>query len=250
MSRDELDDENNPKKFCLQKIVEVASLNMNRVRFHWQGIWRTMGEHFTWVGSHKNLHVVIYAVDSLRQLADKFLEIDERKNFGYQKTFLKPFETIMLNNLYSQQKQVKEYIVMCIAALCNHKVKYIKSGWEVILNIFTLAAQDSEAHLVIQSFQSLDYGVKNHFSILSDNFIELVNCIAKFSLSPAHTSQAQELLMICARKLSEDAEIINSHIQNHGHMLYMKDMENMKRIAPKYGIQEYHVIKQGKTQKD
>ena len=42
------------------------------------------------VGQHKNLNVVIYAIDSLRQLADKFLEKEERKNFSYQKMFLKP----------------------------------------------------------------------------------------------------------------------------------------------------------------
>lgn len=102
VSKEELADEDSPKKFCLQKLVEVASLNMNRVRFQWQSIWRTLGEHFTWVGSHKNLHVIIYAIDSLRQLADKFLEKEERKNFSYQKMFLKPFETIMLNNLHSR----------------------------------------------------------------------------------------------------------------------------------------------------
>lgn len=35
VSREELQSEDNPKKFCLQKLVEVASLNMNRVRFQW-----------------------------------------------------------------------------------------------------------------------------------------------------------------------------------------------------------------------
>jgi len=35
VSRDELAEEDSPKKFCLQKLVEVASLNMNRVRFQW-----------------------------------------------------------------------------------------------------------------------------------------------------------------------------------------------------------------------
>lgn len=37
---------------------------------------------------------------------------------------------------------------MCTAALCHQKARHIKSGWEVILNIFTLAAQDTETHLV------------------------------------------------------------------------------------------------------
>ena len=35
VSRDELSEEDSPKKFCLQKLVEVDSLNMNRVRFQW-----------------------------------------------------------------------------------------------------------------------------------------------------------------------------------------------------------------------
>ena len=181
VSRDELSEEDSPKKFCLQKLVEVASLNMNRVRFQWQSIWRTLGDHFTMVGQHKNLNVVIYAIDSLRQLADKFLEKEERKNFSYQKMFLKPFETIMLNNLHSSQKEIKEYIVMCTAQLCFLKAKYIKSGWEVILNIFTLAAQDTENHLVVQSFKSLEHAVCNHFELLEEVFIELVNCLGKFS---------------------------------------------------------------------
>lgn len=183
-SREELADEDSPKKFCLQKLVEVASLNMDRVRFQWQSIWRTLGEHFTWVGSHKNLHVVTYAIDSLRQLSAKFLEKEERKNFSYQKVFLKPFETIMLNNLTSGQKEIKEYVVMCIAALCHQKAKFIRSGWEVILNIFTLAAQDTEAHLAVQSFQSLEYAVINHFALLEESFPELVNCLSKFSKNP------------------------------------------------------------------
>jgi len=54
--------------------------------------------------------------------------------------FLKPFETIMHYHLHSKQKEVKEYVVMCMAALCHQKVKFIKSGWEVILAIFCLAA--------------------------------------------------------------------------------------------------------------
>jgi len=33
VSREELAEEGSPRKFCLQKLVEVASLNMNRVRF-------------------------------------------------------------------------------------------------------------------------------------------------------------------------------------------------------------------------
>jgi brefeldin A-inhibited guanine nucleotide-exchange protein len=72
--------------------VEVADLNMARIRFVWQKIWQMLSEHFIRVGSHPNLNVSIFAIDSLRQLADKFLIKEEFASFNFQKDFLKPFE--------------------------------------------------------------------------------------------------------------------------------------------------------------
>lgn len=92
---------------------------------------------------------------------------------------------------------------MCISALCHQKAKYIKSGWEVILNIFTLAAQDTEPHLVVQSFQSLEHAVINHFGLLNESFIELVNCLSKFARNGLQSSKALSLLTVCASRLRE-----------------------------------------------
>lgn len=44
--------------------------------------------------------------------------------------------------------------------------------------------------MVLQSFQSLDHAVKNHFKILENYFIELVNCLAKFAANPQFSSKA------------------------------------------------------------
>jgi len=148
VSRDELANQANPRKFALQNLVEVADLNMDRIRYVWGRIWRLLSEHFCLVGSHANLMVAIYAIDSLRQLADKFLLKEEFKSFNFQKDFLKPFETIMFNNLHTRS-EIKDYIVMCVANICGTKTAAIKSGWSVIINIFTLAAQDTEEHLVV-----------------------------------------------------------------------------------------------------
>lgn len=140
VSSEELDDEENPRKFSLQRLVEVADFNMdNRIRFTWNKIWSMLSDHFSAVGSHPNLHVALYSIDSLRQLADKFLLKEEFANYHFQKDFLKPFETIMLNNLHTRY-DIKEYIVMCIANMCVSKTNSLKSGWVVIINIFTLAA--------------------------------------------------------------------------------------------------------------
>lgn len=42
-----------------------------------------LSEHFVHVGSHENLNVAIFAIDSLRQLADKFLIKDEFASFNF-----------------------------------------------------------------------------------------------------------------------------------------------------------------------
>lgn len=223
-------------------MVEVASLNMNRVRFQWQSIWRTIAEHFTWVGSHKNLHVVIYALDSLRQLADKFLEKEERKNFSYQKTFLEPFETIMQNNLkQGGHREIKEYVVMCMAALCHQKAKFLKSGWEVILKIFSLAAQDRESHLGLQSFQSLEYAINNHFHIMEECFLNLVDCLGSFARHGDVDLQtkALNLLVTCAKELATRDQLVQSYIFDHGADLHAKDLENLKENPPMYGIKTH-----------
>ncbi len=87
--------------------------------------------------------VAIFAIDSLRQLADKFLKREEFMSFNFQKDFLKPFEQIMLNNMHTRG-DIKFFVITCIVNICATKAIQIKSGWSVIINIFTLAAQDTE----------------------------------------------------------------------------------------------------------
>ena len=39
VSRVELSDKANPRKFSLQALVEIADLNMDRIRFVWSKLW-------------------------------------------------------------------------------------------------------------------------------------------------------------------------------------------------------------------
>mgnify|MGYP000712209722 CR=1 FL=1 len=86
----------------------------------------------------------------------------------------------MLNNLHTRY-DIKEYIVMCIANMCVSKTKNLKSGWIIVINIFTLAAQDMEERLVKQSFEALKHSLQINSNLVEDNFIELINCLGKFS---------------------------------------------------------------------
>jgi len=157
---------------------------MGRIRFVWQKIWQNLSEHFNNVGSHNNLNVALSAIDSLRQLADKFLMKEEFGSYHFQKDFLKPFNTIMLANLswhpYPRQ-EVKEFIIMAVANMCMSKSQYLKSGWSVVIDIFLLAAQDNEEHLLMQSFEVLKQAVRKHFNLLEDNIETVLHCLFKYA---------------------------------------------------------------------
>ncbi|KAG9812503.1 hypothetical protein KCU63_g20478, partial [Aureobasidium melanogenum] len=66
-----------PRTYSLQKLVEISGYNMTRVRFEWTSIWQVLGEHFIQVGCHNNTNVVYFALNSLRQLSMRFMEIEE-----------------------------------------------------------------------------------------------------------------------------------------------------------------------------
>jgi brefeldin A-inhibited guanine nucleotide-exchange protein len=87
-----------PRLFSLQKLVEISYYNMNRIRLEWSNIWDILGDHFNQVCCHNNPNVGVFALDSLRQLAKRFLEKEELAHFKFQKDFLKPFEYTMINN--------------------------------------------------------------------------------------------------------------------------------------------------------
>ena len=74
ISEVELSNAQQPRVFALQKIVEITSYNMGRIRLVWNRIWAIISEYFIRAGCHPNLQVSIFAIDSVRQLAMKFLE--------------------------------------------------------------------------------------------------------------------------------------------------------------------------------
>jgi hypothetical protein len=58
------------------------------------------------------LSVAIFAVDSLRQLAMKFLERDELANYTFQNEFLRPFVVVMRQ---SHSVEIRELIIRCVS---------------------------------------------------------------------------------------------------------------------------------------
>jgi len=133
-----------PRTYSLQKIVEVSGYNMTRVRFEWTTIWQVLGEHFEQVGCCANTSVVVFALDSLRQLSMRFMDIEELPGFKFQKDFLKPFENILSN---ANQVQVKDLVLRCLIQMIQARGDHIRSGWRTMFGVFTLAAREPYGRL-------------------------------------------------------------------------------------------------------
>jgi brefeldin A-inhibited guanine nucleotide-exchange protein len=121
--------------FSLQKIVEISYYNMGRIRLQWSRIWEVLGDHFNKVGTSSNENIAFFAVDSLRQLAMKFIEKGELANFRFQKDFLRPFEHIMKRN---RSPTIRDMVVRCVTQMVHSQSDNIKSGWKNIFCVFLL----------------------------------------------------------------------------------------------------------------
>lgn len=128
-----------PRTYSLQKLVDIGYYNMTRVRIEWSKIWEVLGQHFNQVGCHTNTTVVFFALDSLRQLSMRFMEIGELPGFKFQKDFLKPFEHVMAN---STTASVKDMVLRCLIQMIQTRGDKIRSGWKTMFGVFTVAARE------------------------------------------------------------------------------------------------------------
>ena len=169
-----------PRTYSLQKLVEISYYNMTRVRIEWTKIWEILGEHFNQVGCHSNTAVVFFALDSLRQLSMRFLEIEELPGFKFQKDFLKPFEHVMAN---SNVITVKDMVLRCLIQMIQAKGDNIRSGWKTMFGVFAVAARESNAGIVDLAFDYTTQVYTTRFGVIITQgaFADLVVCLTDFS---------------------------------------------------------------------
>lgn len=115
---------------------------MNRIKIVWFHIWSIISDFFVTVGLSENLSVTIFVMDSLRQLAMKFLEHGELVNYNFNNEFLKPFAIIMQKSVSSE---VRELAVRCTSQIVLSRVNYVKSGWK---NIFKVSLKLLKYHFL------------------------------------------------------------------------------------------------------
>lgn len=197
-----------PRTYSLQKLVEISGYNMTRVRFEWTNIWQVLGEHFNQVGCHTNTNVVFFALNSLRQLSMRFMEIEELPGFKFQKDFLRPFEHIISNTTVVN---VKDMVLRCLIQMIQARGENIRSGWRTMFGVFTVAAKEPYETIVSLAFDNITqvYNTKFGVVISQGAFADLIVCLTEFSKNfkfQKKSLQAIELLKSSVPKMLRTPE--------------------------------------------
>jgi brefeldin A-inhibited guanine nucleotide-exchange protein len=169
-----------PRMFCLQRIVEISCYNMSRIRLEWGSIWNVLRPYFNTVGCNKNADIAGFAVDSLRQLAMKFLERAELAHYHTQNEFLKPFEYILIHN---DMTEIRELVIQSLSNIVMSCSNHIRSGWRSILIILTKMAPDKDPHICKISFELLSMIVDHHFTAFHPNIMDLISAVVAYVCS-------------------------------------------------------------------
>ncbi|KAI9136456.1 hypothetical protein BKA69DRAFT_1104037 [Paraphysoderma sedebokerense] len=207
----------NPRMFCLQKLVEISYYNMNRIRMEWSNIWAILGEHFNQVGCHQNNNVAFFALDSLRQLSMKFLEKDELANFKFQREFLKPFEYVLANN---PSVAVKDMVLRCLQQMIQARAKVIKSGWKTMCGVFAKAGNEPHESIIVFAFDIMRNIFKFHLQaiVANNTYSDFISCMVQFVRNksfPKTSLQAVEHLKgaipVVADVIEKEKVVIQQH---------------------------------------
>ncbi|KAL6452793.1 SEC7 Protein transport protein SEC7 [Candida maltosa Xu316] len=204
----------NPRTYSLQKVVDICYYNMNRIRLEWTHVWAAMGATFNAVGCHTNTAISFFALDSLRQLSMRFLEIDELAHFKFQKEFLKPFEYIILHN---DSLEVKDMVLECINNMILARASNIKSGWKTIFGVCTAAAKENKETLVMKSYKMANWINKEYIEEVrqQDCFSDLVVCFTVLAKNERFQRISLLSLDVLSRLIHEIAQYTVLDV-NHG----------------------------------
>jgi brefeldin A-inhibited guanine nucleotide-exchange protein len=202
-----------PRTYSLQKLVEISYYNMTRIKIEWSKIWEVLGQHFNQVGCHSNTNVVFFALDSLRQLSMRFMEIGELPGFKFQKDFLKPFEHVMAN---SNAVTVKDMILRCLIQMIQARGDNIRSGWKTMFGVFSFAAREPYEGIVNMAFEHVTQIYNTRFGVVITQgaFPDLIVCLTEFSKNmrfQKKSLQAIELLKSTVAKMLKTPECPLSH---------------------------------------
>jgi brefeldin A-inhibited guanine nucleotide-exchange protein len=175
-SKSELE-ETPPRTYMLLRLADVAYFNMDRPKFIWKEIWEIMSDFLITVGSGfegKSDVVLKGSVNVLWQICKKFVAQPETSEFHFQEHFMRPFFEIFL---VQDKAEIKGLIMECCECLVSDFANTLKSGWSVVFQILSQAANDFRA----KGFGLLAQIVSRDFRKLSKSqILHLISVVMAF----------------------------------------------------------------------
>lgn len=193
------------RTFSLHKIIEVANFNLFRQQNELENIWKIIYESFiSLVIEYKNdqLPIVTNIIDSLRQIAIKFLNKGEIRN-TFQLELFNPFEKLFNQASDKEDSIIPEMILECLISISNFSPIIIGSGWIIIFDILKSAVKRKERNiykLLSSVLKPFDDNLL-YYTSKKDIFISYVRCLCYLCLfnetkeySSMQISNTQKLL--------------------------------------------------------
>jgi hypothetical protein len=169
--------ENPPRLFSCQRLVELADYNMSRqIRIVWSKVWNIIAPCFVRIATQNSEEASLFAIDSLRQLAFKFLSKPELGNYHFQTEFMKPFSIIMATSPAAQ-----DMVLSVMDSLVKQVASNIKSGWISVFAVIAIACKSSTNVSLMENATWLLSEINtNAFSVAltkGENFREFMHCL-------------------------------------------------------------------------
>ncbi|KAI7898637.1 uncharacterized protein BX663DRAFT_442726 [Cokeromyces recurvatus] len=200
-----------PRMYSLQKLVEISYYNMNRIRMEWSNIWAILGEYYNKVGCQSNFNVAFFALDSLRQLAMKFLEKEELPHFKFQKDFLMPFREVLANN---PDVTIKDMVLRCLQQMIQARPHHLRSGWKTMLSVFATGACESSESIVHMTFDIVRGVTNERFGdiVANGTFPDYISCLVEFAKNQKFQKISLPALDMIKNTIPKMIEIANKTV--------------------------------------
>ena len=145
---------NPPSLYSFQKIIDIAIANVSRVRFVWSESWNIFYSHFCRVGCLGHPEIAMFTVSQLVNVV-KAISIDPEKWQHFQREALTPYCTIFQNQTLYEPRR---YIIAALSHIIGRDIQ-ISKAWDILLDIFEIAASDKSTEIVQRSFELLESGL-------------------------------------------------------------------------------------------
>ena len=201
--------------FSLQKLIEVAEINMTRKTDIWKEIWRKSSEAFLLISLNPKKEISEKGINYLRNLAIKYLEKDHDTNF--QSELLKSFKKLLIQFDNSKMQNIdentyktnKEYSVECVVNLVESEGKKLKEkGWEMILEIVRLLSNDLNEEILVKVFKLLKKIIDDYPKETKNMLSDITKTLIHFSYS--FPENVIDLLTKTIQKISKKKDFISS----------------------------------------